>query len=204
MRLPLLLLALLSACPALAQEPDARIRDALRRTTQELRAAQDLSATASAALATVTAERDAARAEVAGLQARLADAVRPAAAPPPGQDKALAELQRRNAALSASVARTQDSERRAGSTAQAEAAKAAEAKASAAKLQAVADSCTKSNAAMAKVATEVVHLYQDRHFRALLVLSDEPMLGLKRVELENMLQDYEDTLRTNTYRTPAP
>lgn len=196
-------LLFLLTLPAHAQDADVtKLRDALRRTTQELRAAQDQQAAATAALATATAERDAARAELAAMQAKAAE---PAAPPPPAAPpKELTELQRRNASLSTTLARLQESGRQTSSAAAAAKSQAAAAEDRATRAQAVADACVKVNAEALKIGNEVVHLYQKPHFRTMLVLSDDPVFGLKRVAFENLMQDYEDKLRSNAYRSETP
>ena len=44
------------------------------------------------------------------------------------------------------------------------------------------------------MAQDILHLYQTRGFRALVLGSYEPVLGLRKVELENTVQDYEDKI----------
>jgi len=47
-------------------------------------------------------------------------------------------------------------------------------------------------------------LYQSQSFRSLLLSSYEPVLGLKKVELENTIQDYEDKILEHKYRPGRP
>ena len=44
------------------------------------------------------------------------------------------------------------------------------------------------------MANDILHLYQTQGFRSLLLGSYEPLLGLKKVELENLVQHYEDRI----------
>lgn len=46
-----------------------------------------------------------------------------------------------------------------------------------------------------RAANEILHLYGTHGFRNLLFESYEPILELKRVKLENLVQDYEDAIR---------
>ena len=135
---------LLAAAPAWgmeAQEDTAQLREALRRTTAELRATQE-------ALARMQAERDA-----------LLRQAPPAAAPRQAPTRESPPEQRAHAAEE--------------------------------NLQA----CRAKNARLVALGEEILHLYETRSFRSLLLQSYEPLLGLKRVELENLVQDYDDKLR---------
>ncbi len=55
--------------------------------------------------------------------------------------------------------------------------------------------CRTANGQMLKVGQEVLHLYEDQHFLSMVLQSYEPLLGRKRVELETLVQDYDDKLR---------
>ncbi len=60
--------------------------------------------------------------------------------------------------------------------------------------------CTTANTKLEGVANDILHLYQSQSFRAVLLGSYEPLLGLKKVELENTIQDYEDKILDQKYR----
>jgi len=55
--------------------------------------------------------------------------------------------------------------------------------------------CRAANAKLLKLAHDILHLYETEDFRALLLRSYEPVLGLYRVKLENLVQDKDDQLR---------
>jgi seryl-tRNA synthetase len=192
---PLVLLAaLLAAAPAPAQDP-AELRDQLRRTTAELRATQD-------ALAQMRAERDALQHR---LQAPAAAAPAPAAA---GETTALraavSGLQTQNAALQAALRQTQGACRQAAAQAQARESPAAPPEQQASTAGPEIQSCREKNARLISLGEEILHLYETQDFRSLLLGSYEPLLGLKRVELENLVQDYDDKLRDQDVRaTPG-
>jgi hypothetical protein len=64
--------------------------------------------------------------------------------------------------------------------------------------------CKTANARLIAVAQDILHLYQTRGFRALVLGSYEPVLGLRKVELENTVQDYEDKIRDQQYVPGTP
>jgi hypothetical protein len=81
-------------------------------------------------------------------------------------------------------------------------AKEAEQKATAAKLSAATATiglCSEENRKLITVANEILHLYATHDFRNLLFESYESVLGLKRVKLENLVQDHEDKIRDQEY-----
>ncbi len=204
-----LVLALLGASGgALAQgEQETRLREALRRATADLRATQDGQSKLQADLAQAQAQRDQAQRQVAALQERVAGlesrvaavpvpvpVATPAAAPPANQ----AELDRLRAALREAQAQAQSQRPRvvvdpAGmqqANARLEAAQQAAAQADAA-LKA----CIDQNRALLAASREVLALHESPGFRWLQLASAEPVLGLSRVRLENLVQDLEDKLR---------
>ena len=202
-----LVLALLGASGgALAQgEQENRLREALRRATADLRAIQDGQAKLQADLAQAQAQRDQAQRQAAALQERVAGlesrvaavpipapVPTPAAAPPANQ----AELDRLRAALREAQAQSQrprvvvDPAGMQQANARAEIAQQAAAQADAA-LKA----CIDQNRALLAASTELLRLYEGADFRWLLLASAEPVLGLSRVRLENLVQDLEDKLR---------
>ncbi len=56
-------------------------------------------------------------------------------------------------------------------------------------------SCRALNTKLLALGHDILHLYEQESFRSLLVRSYEPVLGLFRVELENLVQDHDDKLR---------
>lgn len=55
--------------------------------------------------------------------------------------------------------------------------------------------CRANNAKLLNVGHDILHLYESQSFQSLLVGQYEPLLGLYRVELENIVQDNDDKLR---------
>jgi chromosome segregation ATPase len=191
----LLVLSLAGAAPARADSdngPEARLRAALRTATARIRELEDQNAQLQAKQA--AAERD-----------RLEFTQMAAAA-----DKDLAELRKQGeadkAALDqaasteksqgASIAKLQDSY---GKTSQTLSARDADAKrldAVVARLRPQLQSCEAKNAQLYKIGEEVLDLYDREDVFDL--ASREPITKIKRVEIENAMQDYEDKMRGNT------
>lgn len=174
----------LPAMKAHAQSETDRLREALRSATAQVRSLEDQRTAIQAQLAEVTRARDALKAEVdvAKAQVRKVEA---------DYRQAVREfndrLEERNQTLekwkeayteAATVARTKDSER---------AKFEAESKAFKASTQA----CTVKNKELVKVGRDLLAQYD-----ALTVFdsmaAQEPLLGHRRVQIQNLLQDYGD------------
>jgi hypothetical protein len=169
---------------AQAQSETDRLREALRSATAQVRALEDQRTATQAQLAEVTRARDALKADVAAAQAQTkkveADyrvAVREF------NDR----LEERNQVLekwkeayseAATVARTKDGER---------AKFEAEAKAFRASTRA----CTLKNQELVKVGRELLVRYEGVTFGDMVVAS-EPLIGIRRVEIQSLLQGYGD------------
>jgi len=179
------------AGPARADDngPEARLRAALKTATMRIRELEDQNAQLQAKQS--AAERD-----------RLEFTQKAAAA-----DKELGELRKQGetdkAALDqaaatqksqgASIAKLQDSY---GKTSQALSSRDADAKrldAVVARLRPQLQSCEAKNASLYKIGEEVLDLYDKQDIFDL--ASREPITKLKRVEIENAMQDYEDKMR---------
>lgn len=200
-------LIMLAATPALADaSTEQRLRDALRRTAQELQTLQVGQGDAAAQLAAATAERDKA---VAALVAE-----RGKSRPKPGADAALArvgglereladtraQLKSRDAEIAAARAEAQqqvaagrsDAERR-----------IAAATAAATEANGRIGQCTAQNDAMFKTASELLTLYRDPKFLGQVRGPTSGILGLKRSRVENRMQAYGDTLYAQRYPPPV-
>jgi hypothetical protein len=186
-----------------------RLRDALRKTTVDLRAAQDSQVALQASLDQAQKERDALQQQVAQLTAQAAQrAAEPApAAPappaPPPQDQQLRAvidaLKRQNAELEAGVRKWQAAYQQAASVAQAKDAESRQLAASLKISETTLGVCAGKNTRLLAVANDILHLYRQQDFKSLLLMSYEPLLGFKKVELENIVQDNEDRVRAQKY-----
>lgn len=202
--LAVVLMAVLAATLATAahaqQTNEDRLREALKRQMTDLRAAQDGLAVAQAQVNDLTKQKDALQQQLDAAKAQLA--AKPAAqAAAPADDAELKKAQderdaarKDNAELQAALAKWQSAYKDAAALAQT---KDAEAKRLDAGLKATTakfDACKQANTKLISTAQTILHLYETQDFRSLLIKSYEPVLGLKRVELENMVQDYEDKI----------
>jgi hypothetical protein len=133
------------------------------------------------------------------LTARQAEAAKPSMS----EDEIArlrAETQARVTALEAGLKQWQDAYRKAADVARAKDAESKIATARATEGERRASICSVANTKLESVANDVLHLYKSQSFRSLLLASYEPLLGLKKVELENTIQDYEDKLLDQKYR----
>jgi chromosome segregation ATPase len=203
--------------PALAQpDNEARLREALRRATVDLRAAQDAQAGLQAQLAEARAQRDQFAAANAELTARVAEAE--GSAPTPEQVAENEQLRANLAAAEAQLAefrtaltRWQAALAEAQGAAQARAAAQRAAEQGLERARGAIAAAEEKNARLVATATEILELYATPEFRSLVARSGEPLLGLWRVRLENVVQDFEDRIydarlprSTPAARPPAP
>lgn len=181
-------LLLLSAGPAAAQQPSEtdRLRDALRAAIAQTRALEDQRT----ALAARVTEADR---KTQTLQTQLDAAKAEAKDADKAQRQAVtdfnARLEERNAALekwkdaygeAATVARTKDSER-------------AKFEIEANQLKETVKDLKGRNDRLLKASRELLERYRAVHFTDKL-LAREPVTGIKRVEVQNVLQDFGDRI----------
>ena len=202
-----LALACLVITPVSADEQtnEDRLRDALRQSVAQMRAAQDQAAQAQADLQKAQAAQQAVQAQLDAANAKLAAMPAKPAAPVADAravQEALAAGRAQNAALQQGLAKWQAAYNEAATLARA---KDAESRQSSAGLQADAhalQTCKAGNAKLVTVAEDILHLYQTQSFRSLLLRSYEPVIGTARVKLENLVQDYDDRIRNQEYIVP--
>ena len=210
--LSLALLLTCAALPALAQgtSVEDKLREALRRSTVDLRALQD-------SQGTLQAERDAAVKQRDLLQQQLTEAnaklAQPPAAPvekPPDPEELkklhalLDESQRQISALTATNAKWQAAYQQAAALAQAKDAEAKRLSGGLLAAQKENQVSHETNKKLAVLAHDFLHLYETQDFRSVLLRSYEPVLGLGKVKLDNMVQDYEDKVADlRIYQTAA-
>lgn len=202
-RLAAVLAAALSsglAGSAWAQSTEDKLREALRHTTVDLRALQDQQAQLQAERDAATKQRDLLQQQLADAQAKLTQAAAVPAVKPadPEELKKLQDLledaRRQMSALAASNAKWQAAYRDAAALAQT---REAETRRTAQALQAAQKEDQLSHATNAKLAAlagDILHLYRSQDFRGVLLRSYEPALGLGKVTLDNTVQDYEDRI----------
>jgi hypothetical protein len=199
---------------AVAQESGSeedRLRDALRHVTADLRAAQDSQTTLQAALDQAQKQRDLLQRQVTQLttQAAARPAVQPAQPAPDDQPlrDAVDTLKKQNAALQDRLAHWQSAYQQAATLAQTKDAQDRQSSAKAATAQRTLDVCETKNTKLLAVADDILHLYDTRKFRSLATSDWDAVLGFKKVELENIVQDNEDRILEQKYypgEQPAP
>jgi chromosome segregation ATPase len=201
-RAVLLSCAMLAVGQARAQEStgEERLREALRQTTIQLRAVQDNQATLTAQIDQLKQERD-------SLQQQLT-AAKNAPRPPDAElgqlRDAVAALQQQNAALQAGLQKWQGGYQQAADLARAKDAESRERGAALQQQNAKLGVCVATNGKLIVVADDILHLYHTQSFRDLLLGSYEPLLGFKKVQLENLVQDYEDKIDAQRLSPGAP
>lgn len=197
--------------PAQAQSVEDRLREALRKQTVDLRAAQDSLGVLQTQLDQTVKQRDALQQKVDELTAKTgeqqaAPAASPAiAAPPPLPSEVVAEIndlreavkrqQAQIGQLQAGLAKWQSAYQEAASVARAKDAESRALSQTVRQAQSAIGMSRAENTKLAALANEILHMYQTQDFRRILIGSYEPFLGLKKVELENIVQDYEDKIR---------
>jgi hypothetical protein len=187
---------LLAMAPALAQETvEARLREMLRRTSADLRAAQDGQQALQATLDQEKQTTVTLRKQLEELTAQTANAKASITEEQIAQMKhELSDTRAAEASLRASLIQFQDANQKAVEFARA---KDAESKAAAARTsesERRSAICAEANSGLTALANEILTLYRSQSFRSLLLSSYEPLLGLKKVELENLVQDYQDKI----------
>ncbi len=199
----LLPLLLLICTPVQAQDTaESRLREMLRRTTIDLRAAQDSQATLQASLDQEKQKTATLQKQVDDLTAKLAQPAKPSVS-----DQEVAQLradlqaaQAKAASLEPGLKQWQDAYQKAAETARAKDADSRAATTRLTEAERQAGVCAAANTKLIGVANDILHLYQTQSFRSILLGSYEPLLGLKKVELENTVQDYEDKIQDQKYR----
>ncbi len=195
----------LPAVSAAQESVEDRMRDALRQSVTEMRAAQDQAAQAQADLARAQADKAALQAQLDAANTRLsAEPARPAARP---EETAALQARLRAAEAQAAGVQLQASRLQSSYQGMAEMARQRESERDAAasglkQTAAALEVCKAANTKLIAVAEEILHLYESQSFRSLLLKSYEPVLGLARVKLENTVASYDDKIRDLQYVPP--
>lgn len=175
---------LLSSSNGNAQSETDRLREALRSATAQVRTLEDQRTALQAQIAEVTRARDAFKADVdsAKAAAKKADADYRVAVKEFNE-----RLEERNQTLekwkdayteAATVARTKDAER-------------AKFEGESKNYKASTRACILKNKELVQVGRELLNLYEGVTFIDTAVAS-EPMIGVRRVQIQSLLQDYGD------------
>ncbi len=181
----LLATGLIAALPVRAQSLEDKLRDQLRATVNQLHQAQDDEASMQAQKTAAEQERDQLKAQLAAAKAELAHA-------------------QHNTNTGATQALEAEVEQYKSASAQA-ATSVQQAQADRDKLQAqLADAqkkigaCEEKNAALLKLGKDVLDAYEQFDIGDA-IGANEPFIGIKRVELENLAQGFDDRLHDGKY-----
>ena len=174
----LVAVGIFSAQGAAAQSIEDKLRDQLRATTQQLRQLQDDQASLQAQKAAAEQERDALKVQLAAAKAQIGHG---------GQDRGQVQ------ALAAQVAKFKEAASQAtgaASQAQADHDKLA---AGVANAQTLLGACESKNDQLLIVGNEILKAYHKFDFGEAFG-ANEPFIGIERVKLENLAQDFGDRL----------
>jgi len=187
-----LLLALLAPAPARSAEPpsETRLREALRSTSTQLRTLEDERSRWQATEAEQKKEIETLKAQLAAERAKA----RRQQAPSAEVTKRLDEQTEANQKLSASLAECQTAARDAGDAVHAKEEQNARLIAQVRFQVQRAASCEEKNARLYRLTKEFVDRFEKMGLGDSLLSTLEPFLGLRRVELENFSQDFQDKL----------
>jgi multidrug resistance efflux pump len=206
MRLASLLAAsLLIGSVAAARADDAttedRLRSALKQSVTEMRAAQDQASQAQAQLAQAQADLAAMKAKFDADEAKIGQLSGNSAA-----DKALKAqvdaAKEQNAALQSSLSKYEGAVQQAQDLARQKDAESQRAQAGLRSNFTALETCKTANKKLIDVAEQVLNLWHDQSFIWVLRKSYEPIVGAAKVDLENIVQDYDDKIRDQEYIPP--
>ncbi len=208
MRALLLATCLMLVAPAFADEQsnEDRLRDALRQSVQEMRAAQDQASQAQAQLTQAQTELASVKAQLDAANAKLAETAGKPQAKPEELAAVQAQLKQSQAtaaALQQGLAKFQGAYQQATDLARAKDAESQRATAGLAADQRALETCKATNKKLIDVSEKVLHLYESQSFRSILLKSYEPLIGAAKVDLENLVQDYDDKIRDQEYVAPV-
>ena len=208
MRKTLMAAALLAAIPLMARAddtPEDRLRAALRQSVTEMRAAQDQSAQLQSQLTQAQSDLAAAKTQLEAANAKLTELTGKGTAKPEQLKAMQAQLdaaQQQNAALQQGLARYQGAVQQAQGIARQKDAESRQAQSGLTANTKALATCKATNKKLIDVSEQVLHLYQDRSFLWVLRKSYEPLIGASKVDLENIVQDYDDKIRDQEYIAP--
>lgn len=208
------ILAALHASHSLAQTDtgEARLRAALRAAVTQQRALEDENATLRAKgaedarkLDALTLKADEATQQLGALQQDLNDHLQQEQKLGQTLDAAEKDAAASRGALGqvvSNLAKWQAAYKEAADAARTRDADAKRFEAQLAQTTQRADDCSSRNAALFKIGNELLARYEGKGVFSIL-LEGEPVTQLKRVELENLIQDYQDKLLDEKIAPPA-
>jgi hypothetical protein len=189
----MLILTLAGAAPARADkdDPETRLRAALKTATMRIRELEDQNAQLTAKQAAAERDKIDFTQKAAAADKELGALRQQGAADKTALDQASAAQKQQGE----SIAKWQASYNQAAEVARTRDADAKRLDLVVGQLRPRVQSCEAKNAELYKIGEEVLGLYDKKDFLDL--VAGEPVTKLKRVELENTMQDYEDKMRDN-------
>jgi len=188
-RLAIIVSSLLAVLPAAAQTPSEadRLREALRSATTQLRSLEDQRAQLQAKQAEAERQRDLLQKQIDGYKAQVKDAEQ-------AYQKAVDDFNQRISERDDALEKWKAAYEEAVTVARTKEAERAKLDADATALKASNKSCEAKNGQLAKVSGEMLTRLNSANLLEFFA-AREPIIGVKRVELQNMLQDYHDKIQ---------
>ncbi len=178
---------------------EAQLRAALQSSTAQIAALEDQVANLQASQAPDVATIEALRAQLQNFQSGKGGAASNAK-----NDAALAALKKQLAARNAALANSQSAYAAAASAATAAASENAALKAQLGATNSSLASCQTKNTELFNLGNQILDAYSHKDDLFGSIADREPFTGLKRVQLENIVQDDQDTLLDNHITPAAP
>lgn len=195
--LPLILAAMMAGSSAQAEtDNETRLREALRNATSQLRSLEDERTVLQAKLSVAEKERDALKAQVTTATRQLADSKKETAEQAgvaAGLEAQVAEQAATTDKVNGMLGQCRTSYQKATAAGQVLEETGKKLSADLAGQTARAERCEAANIELFKVGNEILDAYENKDLGDVLG-NDEPFTGLKRVEMENLIQDYKDKL----------
>lgn len=163
-----------------------RLREALRGAITQQRALEDQRAALQAKLTEGESERARLKEQVGAAKAEVKQVVKQ-------NREAVEEFNRRIAERDETLEKWKAAYEEAADVARAKDAERAKFEAQAAAYKANVKSCNAKNVELVKVGRDLLERYEAANFADLAVAS-EPLTGVRRVEIQNLLQDYNDKI----------
>jgi chromosome segregation ATPase len=179
---------------------ESRLRDALRSTMQQLQDAQGQVATLQATQAQSDADNAALKAKVDALNAQIASLAKQSADDKAASDKAIADLQSKNADLTTQIGKLNDAlaawekdDKQYVQLARDKEAARAQLAIQVILLQRTIDDRETKNLALFNLGNEILTRYEKYGLGEALA-AKEPFTGLTRIKLQELVQDYKDKI----------
>jgi chromosome segregation ATPase len=163
-----------------------RLREALRGAISQQRALEDQRAALQAKLTEAESARARLEGQVKAAKAEIKQVEK-------AHREAVEEFNQRLADRDQTLEKWKVAYEEAADVARAKDAERAKFQAQAGSFKAGLESCKAKNVALAKIGGELLHHYEAANF-ADLALASEPLSGVRRVEIQNLLQDYADKI----------